>query len=194
MSTKCYYLYSYKTLDNLNQWIKNRYLWLTSSMKTLYILRHAKSDWSDSTVDDFDRWLSERWKADLQWFPELVVWKMEEIDHIIASSAKRTAQTADRWARELHFEEGEIEYTRGLYMATKDEILEAISEVEDTVENLLYVWHNDWITDFVNRCWYELEKLPTSWIVCFRFDWDDWKDLDYWLLEFEWFEFPKKYK
>lgn len=162
-------------------------------MKTLYILRHAKSDRSDKSVDDFDRWLSERGKADLKDFPEHVANSMEEIDHIVASPAKRTAQTADLWANALWYDEGDIEYTRALYMANTDEIVEVISEVEDHVDALLYVWHNSWITDFVNRCWYELEKLPTSGIVCFDFHGEKWSDLDYGLLEFKWFEYPKKH-
>jgi len=91
-------------------------------MKTLYILRHAKSDRSDKSVDDFDRWLSERGKADLKDFPEHVANSMEEIDHIVASPAKRTAQTADLWANALWYDEGDIEYTRALYMANTDEI------------------------------------------------------------------------
>lgn len=160
-------------------------------MKTLYILRHAKSDRSQSHIDDFDRGLSERWKADLQWFPEEVVSKMEEVEHIIASSSKRTAQTADRWAKALDFDLDEIEYTRALYMASKEEILEVLTEIDDTIDTVLYVWHNSWITDFINRSGYDLWKLPTSGIVCFDFSWDSWADLDYGLMDFKWFESPQ---
>lgn len=163
-------------------------------MKTLYILRHAKSDRSDKFVDDFDRWLSKRWKATLEGFPELVTVKMDWVDHIIASPAKRTKETAQRWAKALWYEKNAIEYNQELYFATQEGITATLWTVDNAHDSLLYVWHNNWITRFINRCGYNLKKLPTNGIVCFSFSGNRWEDLDPWLLDFQWFEFPKKYQ
>ena len=76
-------------------------------MKKLFIIRHAKSDWQDITLDDYDRPLNEKGEKNAPFMGKLLKEKNIRPDIIIASPAKRTMQTAELIAKEIGFEDGD---------------------------------------------------------------------------------------
>ena len=114
-------------------------------MKTLLVLRHAKSSWKNATLADYERPLNKRGKRDAPRMGELI--KQEGIvpDLIISSSAERALATAEAVARASGYE-SEIQTTRQLYHGWPDNYIEAIrmsvySDVYSFDSNLEWFWH-----------------------------------------------------
>ena len=109
-------------------------------MKTLYVLRHAKTERDSESGRDFDRALTERGWRDA----ELVGREMKnrglEIDAVLASPAKRAAETVEAFAR--GYGEIEPEWELGIYNALVDRLVEIIQSADDEAQRLLIVGHN----------------------------------------------------
>lgn len=110
-------------------------------MKTLFLLRHAKSDWADPDQHDFDRPLNARGrKAARAMGRELRRLKLAA-DQIIASPAARTIETlallADGYGGRMKIEEDER-----LYLASADTLFGIVRAADDRRRSLLLVGHN----------------------------------------------------
>ena len=110
-------------------------------MKTIHLLRHAKSSWDDSALPDHDRPLNERGRA----AAPRVGAHMEEVGHlpdlVLCSTATRTRQTLDAVLSEWEAEPA-IEFQEELYLAGPGEMLDLVRSVPDTVDSVLVVSHN----------------------------------------------------
>ena len=108
-------------------------------MKTLYLLRHAKSSWENETLIDFGRPLNDRGYSESKMMAKF----MHEMNYIpktiISSTARRTRETLEPILEELDFK-GEVIYTDGLYNATEYEIKAELSKIE--ADSILVVAHN----------------------------------------------------
>lgn len=110
-------------------------------MRTLLILRHAKSDWSVD-VDDFDRPLKKRGRHSAD---QVGLWLVEQQitpDYIISSPAKRTMQTIKRVAKQGGFEPISIHTNEKVYLADLTDLLETLAEVPDQAQTVVLVGHN----------------------------------------------------
>src|SRR5690606_13224420 len=96
-----------------------------TDMKELIIVRHAKSDWGDASVDDHERTLNHRGERDAPRVAELLAEKLAaegaSVDTIISSSAQRAKSTAMIFARALNFPEAEVQIKQAGYLASADE-------------------------------------------------------------------------
>lgn len=110
-------------------------------MKTLLLLRHAKSDWADPGLDDFDRPLNPRGERAAPLIGRYIARKGGAPDLALVSAAARTQQT---WALvAAAFDPAPpVKRQRGLYLATPAKLLAAIRRVPDDVERLLVLSHN----------------------------------------------------
>ena len=81
-------------------------------MKTLILVRHAKSDWGNPSLSDFDRPLNERGKRDAPIMAKRLLDKKIKIDQIIASPAKRAAKTAKYFAEAFDYKKDKIEFKK----------------------------------------------------------------------------------
>lgn len=110
-------------------------------MKTLTLLRHAKSGWDDPVSRDFDRPLNLRGRKAAQTIGREMRAQRLQFDLVIASPAVRVVETlaevSDGCGENLS-----QSYDQRLYLASKDVLLEVISETDDGVESLLLVGHN----------------------------------------------------
>lgn len=110
-------------------------------MRLLTLLRHAKSDWSDETLADFDRPLKDRGRRDAplmgHYFAQLDL--LPEL--IVSSSARRARQTADLFAEAAGLR-GVVRWEDALYMATGQEILSVVAGLPDDVAHAMVVGHN----------------------------------------------------
>lgn len=167
----------------------------TKPMKTLYIVRHAKSSWDDLSVSDHDRKLlpvgKKRTKTVAAWLKEHDVIP----DKIISSTAVRAYETARLIAKGLGFPEEEIEKERKLYGADSEDVFEVLYSLSDNVKRVMVVGHNPCFTDLVNLfldTGRQTDNLPTSGVAAVRFETKKWKEIDLAKHRIEFLITPKK--
>ena len=130
-------------------------------MKTLLILRHAKSDWNNANLSDFDRPLNERGLRDAPRVGKLMRDKDLLPDLILSSPAVRARETL-RLAAETAAFGGEIRFEPRIYEASINDLLEIAAAVPDDCEKLLIVGHNPGFSRLVEVLTGESENLPTA--------------------------------
>lgn len=163
-------------------------------MKTLYIIRHAKSSWDDLDQPDFDRPLNERGKRDAPRMGKRLKEKEIHPDLIICSSAKRTWSTSKRIAEILKYQKENIKTVKSLYHADEEVILETIQKVNDTAHVVLLVGHNPGLTDFVNTLSEDetnIDNIPTCGVVAFQFKVESWEEIKWGTGKILFFDYPK---
>ena len=163
-------------------------------MKTLILIRHAKSSWENRNISDFERSLNDRGKRDAPFMADILKKKKIKIDLILSSPAVRAFKTAKIFARELEIEEKEIIINENIYEAGRKDLLKVLMETNDSINNLMLFGHNPGLTYLSNYlCDYETDNIPTCGIVCMQLDFDSWKYLGSKSCNFIFFEYPKKY-
>lgn len=164
-------------------------------MKTLYIIRHAKSSWDAANVDDFERPLNDRGKRDAPRMGKRLKEKEIHPDLIISSPAKRALSTGKRIAGILGYPREGIKADRELYHADEETILSVIHGIENKFQTVILLSHNPGLTDFVNNTLMDgelvINNVPTCGVVAFRFDVDNWEDVIWGKGKMLFFDYPK---
>lgn len=160
-------------------------------MKKLYLMRHAKSDWSNSRLDDFDRPLNKRGKANAPFMANILRKKNVKPDLIISSPAYRAKKTAQIVAKEI-FYKSDILYDEHLYESSLQIILEVINFLEDNIESLFLVGHNPSLNVLAFYLVGFNENIPTSGILEIDFDCDSWREINKRNAKLSSFDYPKK--
>ena len=130
-------------------------------MKTLLLLRHAKSSWKESDLDDIDRPLNSRGLRDAPDMGRRLFERSLIPDFIVSSPAVRARATARFVANEVGYAR-DIVFDEGLYGAESREVLEIVSRFEDQWHTAMVVGHNPAITQLANQFsdrW--IENVPT---------------------------------
>lgn len=146
-------------------------------MKTLLVLRHAKSSWSDTSLDDHERPLNQRGRRDAPRMGELLREHRLTPDVIISSDAVRARQTAEAVAETAGYA-GEILLDRLLYAASPADILAVLRTGQDTAGILMIVAHNPGLEEVVAQLTGEQQDLPTAALAQIVLPIDRWRDLD----------------
>ncbi len=146
-------------------------------MKTLLILRHAKSSWSDSTLADHDRPLNKRGKSDAPRLGELL--RREELlpDLIISSTARRARSTAELVAESSGCE-GPLWLERDLYAAGAEAYLEVLVTLPDEYTRVMVVGHNPGLEELVEALSGNYERMPTAALAQVSLPIERWRDLN----------------
>lgn len=163
-------------------------------MKTLLLIRHAKSSWKDLNLNDFDRTLNTRGKADAPFMGKLLKEAGETPDLIVSSPAKRALATAKLIARELGYKTTGIQQNHMIYDATFQDLLELVYKLDDTHGVVAIVGHNPGLTllsDYLTD--YYIDNIPTCGIVKMVFDTSRWKEIIKGAGSMEYFKYPRKY-
>lgn len=146
-------------------------------MKTLLLLRHAKSSWGDESLSDHDRPLNKRGKADAPRMGRMLAEKDIVPDLIVSSTAKRAASTAEVVAKASGYA-GEVLYSRDLYLADPETYLEVLAEVDDRYQTVMLVGHNPGLEELVSELSGHEERMPTAALAIFRLHDLSWRDFD----------------
>jgi len=147
-------------------------------MKTLMLLRHAKSSWKDSDIADHDRPLNKRGKKTAPQMGRLLSTESLVPDLILSSTAVRARETAEAVSKASSYK-GPIELFDTLYLATAGKLLsEAQSHTPDSVGRLLLVGHNPGMEDLVEVLSGKRETFPTAALAVFEVGIDGWKGLE----------------
>ncbi|MBC7901957.1 MAG: histidine phosphatase family protein [Gemmatimonadaceae bacterium] len=162
-------------------------------MKTLLIVRHAKSSWDSDTVSDFDRTLNERGKKDAPMMGARLLERNIAIDEFVASPAKRARKTAELFIEAMNEDSGKLRFEETLYHAPRDLFYEVISRFYDDSECVAIFSHNPGITDFVNSLTstFRTDNMPTAGVAAVTAAIDHWKDFADASKTFLFFDYPK---
>ncbi|MBD3788786.1 MAG: histidine phosphatase family protein [Campylobacterales bacterium] len=163
-------------------------------MKTIYLIRHAKSDWSAPDTYDAQRGLSKRGKKAIPIMAKALHEKHIKPDLIISSPAKRTKLTAKGLLKELGYSQ-KIIYQDDLYLADPDTMLSVVKSIDDKYRSIFLIGHNPGITEFANLMSDgEIENIPTLGIVALHCTSKRWEDCGYHHASLEFFIYPKMLK
>jgi len=163
-------------------------------MKTLYLVRHAKSSWENRNLTDFDRTLNDRGKRDAPFMAKLLKDKKIASDLILSSPAVRAFTTAKIFANEFNISEEDIVKNESIYEADRSDLLKIITAIDDSINNLMLFGHNPGITYLSNYlCDFETDNIPTCGIICMQLGFDSWNYLGNKTCRFKFFDYPKKY-
>ena len=146
-------------------------------MKTLLVLRHAKSSWSNNQLADHDRPLKARGRRDAPRIGQLVSDNDLVPDLIISSSARRAVDTAALFAQASGYE-FDIETTRDFYHASPETYLEYISLLSDEIDRVMVVGHNPGMEELVEEFADSWVRMPTAALAEIRLEIEKWNDLD----------------
>lgn len=166
-----------------------------NSMKTLYIVRHAKSSWAQEGLNDFDRPLNER---GIQNAPEMAR-RLKQSgplpELILSSPAKRAISTSRLFAAEWGLSEEHIRQDASIYEASRADLLRLIFRQDPDIDTILLTGHNPGVTDFINwLCGEEEEQIPTCSIATVIVNSHKWNGWEKGMGKLQNLDFPKKNK
>ena len=138
-------------------------------MKTLYLLRHAKSSWATPDVKDFDRPLNERGFSDAPEMAARMKERGEKIDLMVSSPALRAYTTATIFCEVLGIDPGSIVQNRQIYLAGSPKLQQLISLFDESASSAMLVAHNPALTDLANDLAHAgIDNVPTCGIVALQ--------------------------
>ena len=161
-------------------------------MKTVILVRHAKSDWNDPFLSDFDRPLNERGKRDAPVMAHRLLDKKIKVDCFISSPARRARRTARTFAEVYKVDKEDIQFHDELYGAGEEVFYDVISKAKNKWNTIALFSHNPGLTDFANQLTdARTDNIPTCGIFAVKADCEDWKDFRKAKKEFWFFDYPK---
>lgn len=148
-------------------------------MKTLFIVRHAKSDWSDETLGDHDRPLNARGRREAPAMGRRLAERAVAPDLIVSSTALRARTTADALAEAIAPQgAASVQLDASLYATTATHLLETVASFGDAVRAAMLVGHNPEISELVRRLTREAVQLSTCAVAECRIDVEHWAELN----------------
>lgn len=145
-------------------------------MKTLFILRHAKSSWDNPDLSDFDRPLNSRGLDAARFMGELIYERKLEPQVIVSSPAKRAKQTAIL-VKEIAEIPKPIIFDERIYEASSLSLFNLVREFDDKYESVLIIGHNPGLEDLLRVLTRELRIMPTAALSKVNLDVENWADL-----------------
>ena len=146
-------------------------------MKTLLLLRHAKSSWKHPELSDHDRPLNKRGKRTAPLMGALLQEEDLIPDLILCSSAVRARSTALLVAKACAYA-GEIKPTRKLYLAEPPAYVEVVRKVTEKHARLLLVGHNPGLEALIESLTGEAMAMPTAALAQVELSLKRWSDID----------------
>jgi len=160
-------------------------------MKTLVLIRHAKSSWDAPGLSDFDRPLNERGKKDAAEMAKRLKEKID-IDLFVSSPAKRARKTAKLFAEEYGTKKDDISLVEDLYAATMPAFQKTVIELNNKYNTVALFSHNPGITEFANSLTHvRIDDMPTCSVFAVHADIDKWESFSNAEKKFLFFDYPK---
>ncbi len=158
-------------------------------MKALYLIRHAKSDWNNPSLSDFDRPLNKRGFRDAPFMAE----KLGDLNFnpglIVCSPAQRTTTTA-----EIISKNASILYDSSIYEASLSDLMHLINFLPNEHETIAIIGHNPSMTSLANYLTGDfIANMPTCSIVKVEFDIDNWNEVIQGMGTQKYFIYPKAF-
>ncbi len=145
-------------------------------MKTLFLLRHAKSSWKDDSLSDFERPLKKRGLGDAQMVGKLIRQREIPLDLVISSSAERARQTTQLVLMSAD-KQVETRFDERLYEAGMRRLLTVISKLDNQANSVMLVGHNPGFEELLKTLTGEMHGMPTAALAGIEFGVDDWSQV-----------------
>ncbi len=142
-------------------------------MKTLLLLRHAKSSWDDASLADFDRPLNERGLRTAPLMGKLMREKQLVPDVILSSPAERASTTA-ALVSEAAGLGPEVRHEMRIYEASATALLHVAQSIDNTYDTAMLVGHNPGMEGFIHLLTGAVEPMPTAALAVIELDADGW--------------------
>ena len=146
-------------------------------MKTLFLLRHAKSSRADQSIEDFDRPLNDRGLAAAKDVGRFLASVSTPPQLIISSPSLRTRQTIEIVLSAAGLQ-SELEFEDRIYEASVSDLLNVVVAVRDEIAVLMLVGHNPGMEDLLGRLTGEKREMATATLAKIVFNQDGWNDLE----------------
>lgn len=147
-------------------------------MKTLYIVRHAKSSWKYEGIKDVDRPLKKRGINDAYLMSKSFKKNVKKPDVFVSSGANRALHTAMIFSKTLDYPLVNLKISKSLYSFSDGYLAKKIKALDDGFDSAIIFSHNHGINDFVNKHGNKfIENVPTCGIVGIQFDTKHWKNI-----------------
>lgn len=161
-------------------------------MKTLILVRHAKSSWSDSSLMDIQRPLNKRGSRNAPEMGKRLKNRGILPDIIVSSPAVRAFTTAELISKEIGYSSNQIRISHELFHSSSSGILETIRSLENEYNCAMLFGHNPGFTYFANElCNIDIWNIPTAGLVECTLNIDKWGDTSKGIGELSYFDFPK---
>ena len=161
-------------------------------MKTIILIRHAKSSWAIMGQPDEERTLNERGKKDAPEMAKRLKEKNGSIDLFISSPANRAKKTAGIFAKAYKRDKDEIIFRDELYGASENVFNDVIATADNKFKSIAIFSHNPGITDFACQLTdTRIDNIPTCGIFAIKADCEKWKNFKEAEKEFWFFDYPK---
>jgi phosphohistidine phosphatase len=161
-------------------------------MKTLFLVRHAKSSWDDTTLPDKDRPLDDRGKRDAPKMGKRLAKRDVKPELILSSPAMRSLATAEIIAKKLDYKLKDIVVDDRLYGGDTDGLLNVIHRLDDELERVMLFGHNPELTELARRLSSDIVRMPTCAVVKFTFTTKSWSSVGKTKLAKVALDYPKK--
>ena len=165
-------------------------------MIELTIIRHAKSDWGDASLDDHDRPLNQRGNRDAPAMGKALAERGVRPEVIVSSTANRAFTTACLIAKEIGYPEDEIVRREALYLPRPDQVLQVLRDLDEDFGSAMIFGHNP---GFHELAWQmtrpserdELDQFPTCAVARLKLPIQFWGEVDFGVGELVEFLYPK---
>ena len=146
-------------------------------MKTVLILRHAKSSWNHPELSDYDRPLNSRGKRDAPRMGKHLRQAGLIPDRILTSSAKRARKTANKVAKSCGYT-GKVKKLEAFYDTVPGVFFKTLQALSDKYQRVMVVGHNPTMEQLVNHLTGEIERMPTAALAQIELPIQQWDALD----------------
>jgi phosphohistidine phosphatase len=164
-------------------------------MKTIYLVRHAKSSWKYPSLDDFERPLNKRGRKNAPFMGKILKKLKVTPDLLISSPANRAAMTARIIAAAINYPLEKIVYSEAIYEFSEDALIRVIKKkIDDSVNASMVVGHNPAINGLANFIGDQpISNIPTCGVYCVELNISSWSKIHEHCGKLKFFEFPKKH-
>lgn len=162
-------------------------------MKQLILIRHAKSDWTDPSISDFNRPLNKRGLRDAPFMASKLAKGLKNVDAIFTSSANRALTTATYFKQELNVVDTNTFIELRIYDSTLMTLLSLVNHFDDKFDVVLMFGHNPEFSEFSSYLSGLYIEMPTCGIAHISFEIDKWELVSKASGKLVSFDFPKNY-
>lgn len=145
-------------------------------MKTLFLLRHAKSSWKDASVPDFERPLNERGRRAAPLMGKFMRQQKLQPDLILCSPAERARQTIALVGKAAAFK-AELRYDERIYAASVSRLRAVVSQIDESASKVLLVGHNPGMEELLESLAGEVHHMPTAALAHITLKIERWADV-----------------
>jgi phosphohistidine phosphatase len=159
-------------------------------MKTLLLLRHAKSSWDDPSLPDFDRPLAERGERDAPRIGRALAERGTIPELVISSTAVRAIQTAEKVTSHAKYE-GELRLDPHIYGAGSAELMKVVRSLPGDYSTIMLVGHNPGFEDLLGRLTGTPQHMSTCNVACIGLEVNSWGNIEDGHGQLQWLLKPK---